>query len=169
MAIKSNIPGYDRYINEKGEVHSTFSGKKLKLLLRKDGYLSFHLDNKGKKGLVHRYVAITFLPIKDGKNEVCHKNNIKTDNRVENLYWGTHLENMQQARRDGLIPPLSGEDAPMYGTIGELAPRSTIPNLTRVEMVKYYDKVGVYKRVAERFGMSLSRVRRIIKNRNKWQ
>lgn len=165
--MESNIPGYDRFITNTGEVYSTFSGKKLKLTHRKDGYLSFHLDNKGKKGLVHRYVAITYLGNFPGK-EVCHKNNIKTDNRVENLYWGTHKENMDQARADGLIPVLSGKDAPMYGVSGENSPRSKISNDTRRAIVKRYDGVQNYQEISRQFGMSNAQVRRIVKNRKSW-
>lgn len=166
--MESNIPGYDRYIDREGNVFSTFSGKKLKLRIRYDGYVSFRLNNKGKTALVHRWVAKIYLTPIEGKYEVCHKNNIKTDNRVENLYWGTHQENMRQAWRDGLLKPLKGENSPMYGTKGELAPRSTISNIRRVEIVKLYDEHHNYQKVARLVGMSNSQVRRIIKNRALW-
>lgn len=62
----------------------------------KRGYLAARLyfGGKQKSYQVARLVAITFLPNPEGKPTVDHINNIKTDNRVENLRWATYQENM---------------------------------------------------------------------------
>ena len=52
------------------------------------GYYIF--DDK----FLHRIVATLFIPNPDNKPEIDHINAIKTDNRVENLRWVTHSENM---------------------------------------------------------------------------
>jgi hypothetical protein len=51
---------------------------------------------------VHRLVAEAFIPNPNNYSIIGHKNNIKNDNRVENLYWTTVSENTQKAYDDGL-------------------------------------------------------------------
>lgn len=51
---------------------------------------------------VHRLVAEAFIPNPNNYTIVGHKNNIKSDNRVENLYWTTVSENTKKAYDDGL-------------------------------------------------------------------
>lgn len=57
----------------------------------------------GKQFSVHRLVAKAFCENPNGYNEVNHKNEVKWDNRAENLEWCTHKENTNygtaQARR----------------------------------------------------------------------
>lgn len=52
---------------------------------------------------VHRLVAEAFIPNPNNYNIVGHRNNIKSDNRVENLYWTTVSENTKKAFDDGLL------------------------------------------------------------------
>ena len=59
---------------------------------------------------VNRLVAEAFIPNPNNLPIVGHKNNIKSDNRVENLYWTTVSENTQKAFDDGLIINDKGVD-----------------------------------------------------------
>lgn len=58
-------------------------------------------DGVKRRLYVHRAVALAFIP-RDGDNdEVCHKNDIPSDNQVENLYWGTKRSNGLDSMRNG--------------------------------------------------------------------
>lgn len=47
-------------------------------------------------------VANAFIPKDDQTLEVNHKNRIRSDNRVENLEWLTHTDNVRYSRCRGL-------------------------------------------------------------------
>lgn len=60
------------------------------------GYYSVALCRQGyknKTAMVHKLVARAFIPNIENKPIIDHINGIKTDNRVDNLRWCTHIEN----------------------------------------------------------------------------
>lgn len=75
--------------------------------------LKYIMDNGkyiSKSRRVNIIVAETFIENPNHLPIVGHKNNIKTDNRVENLYWTTYSENSQKAVDDGLLVNDCGYD-----------------------------------------------------------
>lgn len=60
-------------------------------------------NGKPKTWLVHRLIALTFLPAIEGKNYVNHIDGNRNNNELENLEWCDHTENNNHAFDSGLI------------------------------------------------------------------
>ena len=90
------IEGFENYlIFENGDVVNKKTGRKLKHLKDKEGYLKVCLckNSKGYIRKIHRLLALYFIPNPDNKPQVDHINRIRDDNRLENLRWATNGEN----------------------------------------------------------------------------
>ena len=81
-------------IRSDGKVR-TFKGAILSGTKHNKGYRDVVLTRGGvsTRYLIHRLVALAFIPNPDNKPELDHVNTIRTDNRVENLRWATRKEN----------------------------------------------------------------------------
>lgn len=94
---RKEIKGYeDCYsVTKDGRVWSNRFKKWLKPIKHSDGYRVVHLcvNGEGKKKRIHRIVAETFLSNPDNLPEVNHKNLNKSDNRLKNLEWISHIGN----------------------------------------------------------------------------
>jgi hypothetical protein len=60
---------------------------------REDGYVTVYLNCE--KYLLHRVIALQFIPNPENLPVVNHKNHIRNDNRIENLEWVTVTQNLQ--------------------------------------------------------------------------
>lgn len=92
----------DYAVDTEGNVWSFKNNKMRKLSpgWKKKGYgyrTVLLTDKSGRKKnfLVHRLVAISFIPTVDITLEVNHKNRNSSDNRLENLEWVNRSENMK--------------------------------------------------------------------------
>lgn len=87
--IWKDAPGFPGYqVSNAGRVRSFYR------VLAPDsvkGYYRVRLykNNRVYRIFIHRLVAMAFVPNPDGLPQINHKNEIKTDNRAENLEWCT--------------------------------------------------------------------------------
>jgi hypothetical protein len=115
--MKKGITGFDeRYaVDNMGNVYNVIRNKRLSIKTSKrTGYCMVSLyNNTGirKTLLIHRIVAIAFIPNPKNKREVNHKDGDKTNNRAGNLEWVTTRENSKHAHDFGLIKPALGENS----------------------------------------------------------
>jgi len=91
----SEIPNFPNYlIYRDGSVWSKKRSKYLKHFLR--GHyksIGFKIDGKNKFMLLHRLLAITFIPNPENKPCVDHIDRNKLNNNLDNLRWVTYTEN----------------------------------------------------------------------------
>lgn len=101
--IWKDIPGYEGLyqVSSLGHIKSFKLNKEryLKQFINQDGYYCVELNSKHFK--VHQIIAITFLNHKPCGNKVVvdHINNIKADNRVDNLQLISHRNNCSKDRK----------------------------------------------------------------------
>lgn len=100
-------------VSNLGRVKSLWFGKEKILKPAKNGsdYLLVDLykNGKGKNFLVHRLVATAFIPNPEGFKQINHRDEVKTNNCVENIEWcdakynnnyGTRNERSAASRRN---------------------------------------------------------------------
>lgn len=155
------VPGFDGYfVGRDGTCWSCRQGvmRPLKSLACRTGYLRIRatVDGKQIKRLAHRVVLEAFVgPCPDGM-EARHLNGIRTDNRVENLCWGTRKQNMRDRDRHGTT------------AVGERQGSAKL-NPAKVREIRQLAESGMLKReIAKRLGVCVQCIRNVCDGRT-WQ
>lgn len=115
--VWASVPGFEGFyeVSTDGMVRSVdrlhqgqrtrfFKGQEIKQRIDNNGYPTVCLRkvNVGYTFKVHRLMALAFLPTPPPEyDRVCHINDIRTDNRIENLMWGNASINGHHAVANG--------------------------------------------------------------------
>lgn len=84
-----------------GNLKNIKTGKLVKIHNDSKGYkiVGLYFNGKRKTCILHRLIGEAFIENPDNKPFIDHINRVKNDNRIENLRWVTHLENMKNQSR----------------------------------------------------------------------
>ncbi len=148
--ICKQFPNYA--VNDRGDVFNIRFNRMLVLKPDMHGYLCFGVWKLGKtvRTSIHRCVAMEFIPNPHKKNEVNHKNGIKTDNRIENLEWCTSSENKRHA-------------------VNILGKKLGVRKLTEqdADLIRFFSKKGHDRIIANIFKVSKETIR-LIRTGARW-
>jgi len=99
----TSIEGFSRYlIYENGDVYSKYLKRNMTTTADNTGYVRLHLRNdKGetKMMLLHRLVALAYIPNPENKPLIDHIDQNKSNNNINNLRWATNSENQQNVKQ----------------------------------------------------------------------
>ena len=119
--------------------------------------LQLRVDGGPKNVFVHRLVLFAFVgPCPPGM-ECRHLDGDPTNNHVENLRWGTHLENMRDRVRHGTAPDL----------VGGKNPNSKLTEDDVREIRRRVESGEKQRRIAEDYGLTPGAIS-AIKTRRSW-
>ena len=151
-----SCPGY--FVSDTGRVWGP--RKELRLQANADGYLRF--TGPGPRGqpktLVHHVVAEAFLGAKPVGAWVCHRNDLRTDNRMANLYYGDVYTNNSDTFRNG-GRSLAGE--------AHTHARLTWNQVKRIRQEQNIDRTRLLG-LAGQYGVSERAIRHVVERTN-WQ
>lgn len=92
------VKGFEGYyeVSNKGNVRRVSTGRILKQFKNNHGYLRVSLSRGGvyKSYSVHRLVAEAFIPNPKNLETINHKDEVKTNNDVNNLEWMSVKDNI---------------------------------------------------------------------------
>lgn len=160
--LRKEIEGCPKYyIYKDGRI---WSGKRnifLATTLDHMGYPVVQLSIESKKKIIkiHRLIATAFISNPLNREEVNHKNGIKTDFTTENLEWCTRGENMKHAYDNGLRDKKA--EAIFRGKLGEID----------VKEIKYILESSLritQKEIGRIYGVYVSTIEKI-KARETWK
>jgi len=154
-----------------GRVVGTATGKRvdLKQWKDRDGYPHVTLVKEGKHypRAVHKLVANAFLLKPSPKHQVNHKNGVRDDNRLENLNWLTHQENVLHGwRENGRVVTEHQREVRSRMSKGANNPRAKLV-LDDVMWIREFRSRGKsLKEIALYFDISVSQVSAICTGRS---
>lgn len=148
------IPGHEGYFASRdGEILSFVKSENkpriLSQITSSDGhkYVFLYSGKKAKKVFVHRAVLMAWDRLPDPGEEARHLDDDPDKNSIDNLAWGTRVENVADKRRNGGLP------------VGE---RSGTHKLTEDQVIEIRQLYGTMslRDMARKYGVSHTTIRR---------
>lgn len=108
MEIWKDIPNYEELyqVSELGNVRRMYKVREPRVL--KPGrdragyaYVILSKDDNPTNFKVHRLVAQAFISNPDNLPCVCHKDDIRDNNHINNLFWGSQRDNISDMVQKG--------------------------------------------------------------------
>lgn len=150
----------DRFVKGKTGKPSFCRSSPRAIQVNRAGYHRCNLFKDGKAHLryVHRLVAEAFIPPAPGKDQVNHKDGVKSNNHVSNLEWVDCQENCHHALKNELYQVARGEDSGAAKITAE-----------DVIAIRRLANTGIYHReLADMFGIGRKAITKIV-NRQRWK
>jgi len=154
------IKSLDRLVRHRN-IYALLKSRIYTISLLNNKYLNVGLNKNGKQRtfLVHRLIALSFIPNPENKPEVNHKGEKpnKLDNRVWMLEWATKKENTEHCDNNKLRNPAKGE-------------RVHLAKLTEKEVleIRAIGKSMSQQKIAVKYNMTPSIIGKIL-NRKTWK
>ena len=153
VAIEEYADTYE--VSNTGRMRNIRTGKILRNAISSDrGYYHTHMSykKKSKAFQVHRLVAMAFIGLPDEeRNMVNHKDGNGKNNRVKNLEWVNHSENLLHRYRVLHCPPVRGA--------------AKLTDEQVLEMRRLRSQGATYKELMDRFDICKSTISYIIKRK----
>ena len=156
------IPGFDGYrVGNDGSVWSCKRNRwgldapwrRLATKVQSNGYEYVGLWKENQRTLkrVQVFVLEAFVGLRPEGMWALHRNDNPLDNRLDNLYWGTHEENIRDAKMNGRFQ----------------GPKELLP-LSDVQAIRQLTEQGMnYTAIAMSLGLGREAVRSIVKGRRR--
>lgn len=165
MIWKDTEFSINHQVSSTGLIRNKKSGRILKPWLA-NGYPTIRFKLGGKNYLVHRLVALSFIPKEKDKNIINHINGIITDNRVENLEWCDKSYNFYHAISIGLC-----DGKPNIGHKNSQGSKHGSSKLTEEnvkEIRELRNKGLTLIEIGDKFNISFQTVSQIV-NKQRWK
>lgn len=121
VSTLGRVKGLDYIVYEKSGKCRLHKGRLLKTYKISGGYhcLKLQVDNVCKHFLVHRLVAMVFIPNPNKYNTVNHKDENVDNNSVENLEWMSLCQNNRYGNHDANMQRTLSKPIKQYTVNGE--------------------------------------------------
>ena len=148
-----NLRGKDRYRKVCGGSYRLVKGKQIAPVKCTNGYYEAQLSRNQKKTILmlHRAVAMAFIPNPDNLPEINHKDEDITNNRVDNLEWCTSKYNANYGTRNARCLANNKQKV----RVNQLSLDG--------EFIKTWDSIGEVRRT---LGIDVSQIIRVCTGRN---